>query len=675
MNQIFFSVLGALLPAILVSWWFYLYPKSKHSKPIILFVFRALSIFFLFLLLLNPRYYHNAKSIIKPDINIVIDNSMSIKSANQQNAVLKWLNDFKNSTALNEKYHITYYTIGEQLNLLGDSLKFDETHTDFSSLNSIKSTINGQKSPVILLTDGNQNKGLSVSYLNTENPVFPVVFGDTTSYRDVYISRINNNPYGFLNNTFPVEIFVNYKGTDNAQTNLSISKKSKIIWQQNINFSEGKHSQQILLNLKSDDVGQQFYTAKLSSISDEKNTFNNTSKFSIEIVDQSTKVLILSSITHPDLGALKQAIESNQQRKVDLSIGLTKNINISDYQLVILYQPTSVFKQLINELNTYKKPFWVISGKNTDWQFLNANQTFFTKETTNLDEDYQVAFNPNFSLFQLNDFNLGELPPLKDAFGKIKINTQHETLFFQKVKNSVTDFPLLTFIDEKDQKLALLNGEGLWQWRIYNFKEYETFDQFDNFIDVVVQYLTANDQTDLFKITYKKIINVTDNQQIKVNLFNESIQTDRQANLNFQLFDSNGKSIRSSRMTLNDQSNYSLTLDPLEVGDYTFKVTEQNSQKSKRGYFSILEYDIEKQVVNSDYKQMKLLAVNTNGNLYFANDKSNKIFNNLLNNTEYKNIEKVNKKQQYLIDWRWLLVLLIVSLTIEWLIRKYRGLI
>ena len=42
--------------------------------------------------------------------------------------------------------------------------------------------------------------------------------------------------------------------------------------------------------------------------------------FSVEVIDEQIKVLILTSILHPDLGVLKKAIESNKQRSATISL-------------------------------------------------------------------------------------------------------------------------------------------------------------------------------------------------------------------------------------------------------------------------------------------------------------------------------------------------------------------
>jgi hypothetical protein len=45
----------------------------------------------------------------------------------------------------------------------------------------------------------------------------------------------------------------------------------------------------------------------------------------------------------------------------------------------------------------------------------------------------------------------------------------------------------------------------------------------------------------------------------------------------------------------------------------------------------------------------------------------------LLNNQDYKTIQKTIVKKTPLIDWYWLLILIATALGAEWFVRKYNG--
>jgi hypothetical protein len=72
--------------------------------------------------------------------------------------------------------------------------------------------------------------------------------------------------------------------------------------------------------------------------------------------------------------------------------------------------------------------------------------------------------------------------------------------------------------------------------------------------------------------------------------------------------------------------------------------------------------------------KLESLAAHSNGTSYFIDDTSS-IINDLLSDSRFAIIQKSSKKVVPLIDWKYLLVLIALSLAIEWFIRKYNGLI
>ena len=95
---------------------------------------------------------------------------------------------------------------------------------------------------------------------------------------------------------------------------------------------------------------------------------------------------------------------------------------------------------------------------------------------------------------------------------------------------------------------------------------------------------------------------------------------------------------------------------------------------SASGNFQVLEYNVEQQFLNADIDKLKLLASNSKGKAYFSSELS-KLVESLLTDNRYATIQKSTKNIVPLIDWKYLLGLITLSLFVEWFIRKYNGLI
>ena len=91
-------------------------------------------------------------------------------------------------------------------------------------------------------------------------------------------------------------------------------------------------------------------------------------------------------------------------------------------------------------------------------------------------------------------------------------------------------------------------------------------------------------------------------------------------------------------------------------------------------YQRILDFDIEKQFVNPDAEKLKQLATQTRGKMHYPNQ-VDALIKSLLENGNYKAVQKEIVAKTPLIDWVWVLVLIALSLTSEWFIRKYNGML
>src|SRR5690606_16837675 len=233
-----------------------------------------------------------------------------------------------------------------------------------------------------------------------------VIVGDTTAHFDLTISNLNVNKYAFLNNDFPVEVLVNYTGNEEVSTRFEIRSGNAVLYSRAVNFSIDNSSEVINTTLPASRLGAGVYEAIIVPVDSERNTINNSRKFGVEVIDERTSVLLLSSIAHPDLGAIKKSIEQNEQREVTIEyINNYSEVNINDFQLVILYQPTAQFKPVYDNIESQGLNYFLVTGMQTDWNFLNSVQQDFSRDFTNQSQDVFGIYNRNFSQFQFDDIN------------------------------------------------------------------------------------------------------------------------------------------------------------------------------------------------------------------------------------------------------------------------------
>ncbi|MGB6268839.1 MAG: VWA domain-containing protein [Olleya sp.] len=669
-------ILLAAIVALLLALFQYKYKSKSASKSVALFTFlRFITLFSIFLLLINPKFEQVKYDTEKPNLVVVIDNSTSLKYLNQDQNAKNALQKLINNADLKDKFNIEVFSFGRTINK-ADSIPFNQEQTNldktFKELSQIyKNTI----SPTILITDGNQTVGndYQFSAKKYKQPIYPIILGDTITYSDLKISQLNVNKYAYLKNKFPIEAIVVYNGVDAVTSKFVVTKGNATVFSKPLTFSKTKNSEVLNFTLPASGVGVQDYKAQVVPLATEKNKVNNYKNFAVEVIDQKTKVAIVSTILHPDLGTLKKSIESNEQRQVEFLKPNQILNQLNDFQLVIIYQPNNSFNPLFDELQKQNKNKWVITGTKSDWRFLNQVTSEFSMDISSQTEDYQANLNTNYSSFIIEDLDFESFPPLKSTFGDSDFKTPFETILYKTVSGIKTEEPLLATLETNGRREAVLFGENLWRWRAQSYLNNDSFLEFDNFIGKLVQYLASNKRKNRLNVDYNSFYNGSENIIISAQFFNKNYEFDVNESLSI-LLKNKDTNQQSTRPLILKGNSYQVDLSNLPAGNYNFTVNATSENIASSGNFKIIEYNIEQQFLNADVTKLQLIATNSNGNAYFI-DNYNAITENLINDNRYQPIQKSNKSVVPLIDWYYLLFIIASSLALEWFIRKYKGLI
>lgn len=672
-NTVLLIFLSLLIAGAYSYYNYYYKAKIKLKIHLVLAFLRFVTVFSVLLLLINPIISNKTLEIVKTPLVIAVDNSSSISNLKATKTTTDLFEKLTSNADLKEKFDIQTYRFDSDFES-SDNFDFKGSQTNIDAVAKNSKSINKNVVfPKVLITDGNQTSGNDFVFsFDPKNKVYPIAVGDTTTYLDLRVSQLNVNKYAFHKNKFPVEIFLNYSGTKAITSNFSISQGNSVLNSQVVSFSPSKKSVVISALLPADKVGLQVYKASISSKEKEKNTYNNSYNFAVEVIDQRTEIALISSFNHPDLGALKRAIESNAQRKVTLL--KPKEINdLSKYNIVILYQPTIEFKSFFEKNTDLGLNTFIITGTKTDFNYLNQQQKDLVFKMSSQSENYIAEYQDNFNLFALEDIGFSQFPPLENSFGIITTAANVNVLLGSSIRNINTNSPLLAFSENQGKRTAYLLGENSWKWRLQSHVDTKSYEKYDTFIDKTFQYLASNASKKSLVVNHDGFYNSGDAIEISAQYFNKNYEFDDKANLNITVVNRKTKANKSYDL-LKSNTDFKVNLDGLQVGKYDFVVKELNSNSVYNGYFEILDFDIEKQFVNPDLSKLTQLANQTKGQLLFP-DKIDLLIKSLIENEEYKSVQKSIIKKIPLIDWVWLLIILVLSLASEWFLRKYNGML
>lgn len=673
-SQVIYILVAAII-SLLITLFMYRKKRELGRVFIVLGLLRFISIFILFLLLLNLKFSTKEYYTQKPKLFVLTDNSSSIKALGYDNIAKDLLNEISNDEVLNKKFSIEKYAFDTELTS-SDSLDFSGSQTNITdALQALERIDRTSNNAIVLLSDGNQTFGTDYQYTSKslKNSVFPVILGDSIAYNDLHISQLNVNKYAYFKNKFPVEVFVNYEGTTEVNSTLKIFSGNSLLFSEKVSFSPENSSRVVNTELLASKIGVQTLKAVIEPLSEEKNKTNNSKLFALEVIDQKNKIAIVTDVLHPDIGALKKVIESNEFRTVDILNIEDINTQINEYQLVLLYQPNSAFKKVIEEIKTQKHNYWIISGVDTDWNFINSMELGFDRSLSAGEEDVLPAFNENYNTFQTEDIGFDDFPPLLDNLGEVSFLESYQTLLFKRIGNIDTAEPQLVTLENDNQKLAILLGEGIWKWRAASFLKNENTEAFDAYFGKLIQYVSSTEKRDRLTIENESFYYGNESIKITASYFDKNFIFDANASMEVVIKDKNSNTSATFQVLFKGNT-YEVDLSSLKASEYDFTVKVPSEKIAKSGSFTILAFDVEKQFVNPDTERLKMLADNTGGNMYFSDDFP-ALKAQLLSDARYQSIQKSKENIVSLIGWKWLLFVLIGTLSIEWFLRKYNGLI
>ena len=220
---------------------------------------------------------------------------------------------------------------------------------------------------------------------------------------------------------------------------------------------------------------------------------------------------------------------------------------------------------------------------------------------------------------------------------------------------------------------AIWDGEGFWKWRAQSYLQTENFQEFDGFIGKMVQYLASNKRRSRLEVDNETFYYNNNPIKVSAQYFDKNYVFDSRAALNITV--RNTETEKQTVFPLLLKNNfYEVDLNSLPAGEYKYTVSVADESISRSGNFTILDFNVEQQFLNADVSKLKRVAQKTNGIAYFPSEME-RMITALIADDSYQSIQKSELKTVPLIDWKYLLALIVLTLSAEWFIRKYNGLI
>lgn len=212
----------------------------------------------------------------------------------------------------------------------------------------------------------------------------------------------------------------------------------------------------------------------------------------------------------------------------------------------------------------------------------------------------------------------------------------------------------------------------MWRWRSAVYEKEKSFEKFDGFFQALIQYLASTQQKKRLQVHFENFYYQYTNAKLRAQYFDSNFQLDRQASLEIKISKQDSLILQTPMIPTGLYQE--MSLDALDSGTYTFEVIESKSQEKTIGTFEILAYDIEQRFTRANVEDLQKLAKETQAKVLFVDDLEGFI-EELLQSKKYQIKEREIVKEEALIHYTYLLIILLVSLALEWFIRKINGML
>ena len=683
MLMIIISVLIGLCFATLL----YISNKKQHYSKLlntILFIIRSLSISLIVLLFFNPYIKVNNKVTEPSTIIIAQDNSNSLILSKDSVFYKKdyplVLDTLVNN--LNKKHSIDKYLFGNEVKDF-DTIDYQDYYTDIHEVlkNIKKDYYKKNVGAVILLSDGISNKSYSPEQ-DIESfpfPIYTVTLGDTTNYPDLYIKDVFYNKSVPTETTIPIRLVANANNCRNKTMNVKLLVDNEIIEEVEIPVNTNRFSNTIDFNIDSGEEGAKQIDIQIEEIEDELTTKNNSKRLFINVVDKQYKVLFYAKSPHPDLGSIKNILADNFD--IEIIFSNEQLPDLKEYDIIFLHQipylGMSNFEELNHALKENKDlPIFYIVGENTDIESFNKIQNLIeiNRGAVNSNLDIKPYLNNTFGLFNIDNEIVNEInkfPPLSLPHLEFSYKNNHDILLQANVNDISTSNPVLSFSSD-DRKNAFLFGTNIWKWKLYDYYNNKSYDNFEEIFTKSVKYLLTEKDKELI-INHKE--SYLNNEPIifTADLRNPSQELTNESDLRINISNKNTKKVYEYYFSKKDKSYY-LNISTLPKGIYNFTAEAQygNIIYSEKGSFTVDDVGAEAQDLVANSQRMQLLSSLTGGKNFYVNE-LDKLTEAIDNDERITSIMREETDYKDLINMKSLFFVILSLISIEWILRKIFG--
>ena len=629
-------------------------PKQQDDTPgswrLPLALLRFISVSLIAFLLLAPLVKRHVNTHEKPIIVLAQDVSESVQPVD----------------------HKLWEFDSPQFDIVRDS--FGDKTTDIAAaLQDIADRYAGRNlGAVVLATDGIFNQGANPTTAATSLavPVYTVAMGDTTHHPDATIAHLRYNHVAYLGNQFPLEVTIRAHRLKGQHGTLTVTHNGRRLHTQEIAYTDNTFSTTENITLDADRAGLQSYTITLTGATTVSRTI------AVEVIDGHQKIALVAAAPHPDIAALRHAIEKNPNYQIELIEKADfPNRKLGEYSLLILHNlPDGRFQLPPAALQI---PTIFVVGTQTDLGRFNAlHSGLEIVAKARKTDEVTAARNGAFTLFNFDEDasqRIEQLPPLTAPFGTYRPAANLQSLFTAKIGNVASDRPMIAFYQQEGIRRAFVIGEGMWRWRLQDYQMTGSHNDFDQLVEKMVVYTSLQTDKERLHVTTRHIYRLGENVVIEAELYDDNYEPVNTPEVSLELR-SDLKSSAQQYAFNRSGNGYSLPLGTLEPGQYAYtaSTTLAGKRYTTSGNFIVEDINLEQANHVADHALLNTIAQTTGAQMLYPNQ-LDQLPQLLAERDDLKSVVYAHTRYTELLNLPLLFILIVLLLAAEWALRKLKG--
>ncbi len=656
--------------------------SAPYRLPLALL--RGLAASILAFLLLGPLLRSIDTETQKPVILIAEDHSGSV--ANELPQVSSAFEQL--SSKLNERYDVQRVSFGESIRPTTSDTTLDAATNisalfDYAADQYPAELLRG----VVVATDGNFNQGSDPTYASAKitSPVYAVMLGDTTPTRDVGIRDVLYNQIAYLGDQVELQVDLQAQNMSGGASNVTVSAvdargATRQLASETVTFDEERDFATLAFTVEPSLAGVQRYRVSASGPTDERNKANNSRDVYIDVLDARQRILLLAAAPHPDVSAIRQALDANKNYETTFELAARFDGDVSEFDLVIFHNlpaGTASIKPLLDKLDVRGVGRLFVAGPRTDITQLNNLQSLLAiNPKGGAGNAVTPTLNGSFRLFTIpQDWSqaVGTFPPALAPFADYGELSAGDVLLTQRIGRVNTNFPLLAMGEVSGRKVGVLAAQDIWRWRLNEYQQTESHNVFDGMLLLTVQYLALREDKRPFRVTtFEKVYTTSEDVRLQGELYNASFQLVNDPDVGLRVTAADGTAYDFTMDKVG--ASYELRAGRLPAGSYSYNAsTNYNGETySASGAFTVREVQLESTASTADWNLLRRLAGQQGGRAITA-AQVDALAADLLADEVARPVLYQRVRTRPLIDWPWLLAIVLGLLAIEWFVRRRLG--